>query len=765
MSSAKVCRMFNAAVFVLSETACSNCLTLQKSTFKTYKLDVSVCSSDKISTFTVQIGDIILMTKHLFLIVAVLFVQVLNAQTRQWTVADGLPSDEIRQIIELPNGQMLVGCEGNYSLTAGERFYSVDCNRRHTIPLDTFSTRYAHLWQGDSLLWLHDLYRVYLFDIRTRTFRNDIVERARNPFVADFMAGRSGFELVADELWPAIDSLGLHSQCMTAIRDRQGGLWIGTRDRGIVYKSPRRMSPQQIQDATLMKLARHGTNSRIQLPELPYRRVNFTCDLPDGRVLIGYDLNHLSYFRPAEKDILPIDNLQLTRFRNIVGACPIDGKWTVLYAQNGIVMLDTEVDTIAAFPTGKEIEHYTEKYNCVIRDGEGCLWIGTQNGLFKSDKGDVLRVEGLYNNCIRSLVLDAEGCVWAGTSCGISRITPSVINWGGSDGIPPVGMMERAACLTDSGLLVFAHGSECTVFRPEWLYGSGAPQSPQLLTIGINGHNRLLTYGQPVLLRYNENYLTLQFSTLDYAHDAPPCYRYRLTPLETEWHEAVVRDGAAVASYTALSPGKYVFETQAATFDGKWTDSTKQMFVISPPFWLSWWARLIYLVMTVMAVTISIAVYLKRKRRQLERENDNRVNRLFERREEARHQFAENTRIDPKKIGVNSEEEELVAQLLKAIEAHITDSEYSVDQLASDVAMSRSRLYDKMRNMLGISPADFIRNVRLKRAAQMLADTSLSIAEISERVGFATARNFSQQFKKMFGLLPSEYRSSSSGQC
>ena len=96
---------------------------------------------------------------------------------------------------------------------------------------------------------------------------------------------------------------------------------------------------------------------------------------------------------------------------------------------------------------------------------------------------------------------------------------------------------------------------------------------------------------------------------------------------------------------------------------------------------------------------------------------------------------------------------------------HITDSEYSVDQLASDVAMSRSKLYDKMRNMLGISPADFIRNVRLKRAAQMLADTSLSVAEISGRVGFATARNFSQQFKKMFGLLPSEYRSSSSGRC
>lgn len=729
-----------------------------KNTFGTYNLDISVCSSDKISTFTVQFEDIILMAKHLFLIVAILFVQVLNAQTRQWTAANGLPTNEVRQIIELPNGQMLVGCEGNYSLTAGERFYSVNYNRRNTILLNRFSTRYAHLWQGDSLLWLHDLYRVYLFDTRTRSFRNDIVEKAKNPFVADFVEGRSGFEWIAEELWPTIDSLGLHDQCMTAIRDRQGGLWIGTRDKGIVYKSPRCMKPQQIQDAALMKLARNGPNSRRQLPELPYRRVNFTCDLPDGRVLIGHDFNHLSYFRPTEKDILPIDNLLLARFRNIVGACPIDTKWTVLYSQNGIAMLDTEADTIAAFPPSKEIENYTGKYNCLIRDAKGILWIGTQNGLFRSDKREVVRMEGLLNNCIRSLVLDDDGCVWAGTSCGISRITPSVINLSKDDGFPSVGMMERAACLTENGLLVFAHGSECTVFRPEWLYSSVAPCPPQLLTVGINGRDRLFTYGQPVLLRYDENYLTLRFSTLDYAHNTPPCYRYRLAPLETEWHEVIVRDGAGMASYTALSPGKYIFETQAATFDGKWTDSTKQTFVISPPFWLSWWAKLIYWIMIAMAAAISIATYLKRKRRQLERENDNRVNQLFERREEARHLFAENTKIDPKKIGVNSEEEELVAQLLKAIEAHITNSEYNVDMLASDVAMSRSKLYDKMRNMLGISPADFIRNVRLKRAAQMLTDTSLSITEISDRVGFATARNFSLQFKKMFGLLPSEYR-------
>jgi AraC-like DNA-binding protein len=97
--------------------------------------------------------------------------------------------------------------------------------------------------------------------------------------------------------------------------------------------------------------------------------------------------------------------------------------------------------------------------------------------------------------------------------------------------------------------------------------------------------------------------------------------------------------------------------------------------------------------------------------------------------------------------------------MLKALETHLSDADYGVDQLAQDVFMSRSALYTKLRNMLGISPADFIRNVRLKHAAQLLSDTDLAIGEIAERVGYNTHKAFASNFKKMFGVLPSEYRS------
>ena len=77
----------------------------------------------------------------------------------------------------------------------------------------------------------------------------------------------------------------------------------------------------------------------------------------------------------------------------------------------------------------------------------------------------------------------------------------------------------------------------------------------------------------------------------------------------------------------------------------------------------------------------------------------------------------------------------------------------------ADGAMSRANLYKKTQQMLGITPNEFLRNVRLKHAARLLADTSEPVNQISLMVGFQTSRYFSQCFRQMFGVTPSEYRS------
>ncbi len=90
--------------------------------------------------------------------------------------------------------------------------------------------------------------------------------------------------------------------------------------------------------------------------------------------------------------------------------------------------------------------------------------------------------------------------------------------------------------------------------------------------------------------------------------------------------------------------------------------------------------------------------------------------------------------------------------------------EFSVNNLCDDLGMSRSQLYRKFESITGLTPNDFIRSVRLKRAAQLLRGSSYNISEISDRVGFNSIKYFNKYFKEEFGFTPTQYRSNGSGE-
>ena len=671
---------------------------------------------------------------------------------RHWTVADGLPTGEVRQIVELPNGQMLVNCEGVFCISNGHSFDVVPCDQSQAYKLPRYTHRYGQLWEGDSILWLRDFYRIYRFNVRQRSFENEVQNKLNDHLQKAILADEANTPQDTEALQDIIESLHVRDITL-AITDRQGGLWMGTRSNGILYQPPYRTKPEiHTGNDSLIGVARGAT--------LRSGQTMFVMQLPDGRQLRCDLLCRLAYHLPDQQTTISLNDKlpALNQYRYMVGACQLDGNWVAVYTQNGIFLLDTKADTLASFPQAKEIERYSSKYNCMLKDPERTLWIGTQNGLFKIENADdsILRVEGLSNNCIRSLVLDADNHVWAGTSYGISRITPTVVNLGTDDGIPATSMLDRAACLTDDGRLVFAAGGELAVaFRPHELIGSEKPLPVVITLIAVNGeHIQFL----PPSLPHSQNYLTFQFSTLNYATPSHDQYRYRLRGLEREWNTCNDGNGQGIANYKALPPGDYSFEVQASTASGEWGPVTEQTFVISPPWWITWWAKMLYVCGMLAIGCWLLSFYLKKKKAKLESENDQRVNRLFELREKARHQFAVSANISPDMITINEEEEKLVSQMLKAIETHIDEEQYNADLLARDVAMSRASLYKKLQTMLGITPTDFIRNVRLKRAAQLLANSNLTISEIAAHVGFVTPRNFSTQFKKMFGVTPSEYR-------
>ena len=728
--------------------------------------------------------------------VIILLLTALHAMAthRHWTVADGLPTGEVQQIVELPNGQMLVNCEGVFCIANGSGFDLLPCDYAHAYRMAHHADAYGRLWQGDSLLWLHDFYRVYLFDARRRAFRYDIAGRlTADDALERFARGEVLRDVPDARQWRAIDSLGLAPGYATMTQDRQGGLWIGTRNDGIVYLSPHRPVVRQLSGGhPLIGIARstQDRQGRIwscktggvevndggtftlydtgNVAGLTADRATFISQLADHRYLLCVELATLGYFDPERRTFTSLNSKlpALNDYRRFVGACPIDRQWTIVYAQNGIFMLDTQADTLATFAPADEIEHYATKYNCMLKTADGCLWAGTQNGLFRlspqpAEGGHSYaceRVEGLTNNCIRSLAADGRGRVWAGTSQGISRITPTVVNLGAEDGIPPTSMMERAACLTADGRLAFAiGGAEGVVFHPDSVIDmSGAPAV--VITSVRIGDETTFTSG-PLHLSHRQNSLTLHFSTLDYATPSHNHYRYRLAPLEQQWTTSSDASGCGRAVYTNLPPDHYRFEVQAAMPNGEWGEPTTLDVTVRPPLWLTWWARLLYALAAVAAVTLLLRAYIRRRQQQLERENDERVNRLFELRDAARHQFTLAVNIDPVKITANKDEEALVEKMLKAIADNMDDLDYTVDMMARDVGMSRASLYKKTQQMLGITPNDFLRNVRLKHAARLLVETDEPVNQISLMVGFQTSRYFSQCFRQTFGMTPTEYRS------
>ena len=90
------------------------------------------------------------------------------------------------------------------------------------------------------------------------------------------------------------------------------------------------------------------------------------------------------------------------------------------------------------------------------------------------------------------------------------------------------------------------------------------------------------------------------------------------------------------------------------------------------------------------------------------------------------------------------------------LEQHLTDSDLSVEDLGTEVGLSRVQLYRKVKALTGRSPVELLRTARLQRARQMLLTTDKNISEIAYEVGFSAPSYFTKCFRDEFGISPSE---------
>ena len=119
-----------------------------------------------------------------------------------------------------------------------------------------------------------------------------------------------------------------------------------------------------------------------------------------------------------------------------------------------------------------------------------------------------------------------------------------------------------------------------------------------------------------------------------------------------------------------------------------------------------------------------------------------------------------NRQIDPQpsEITITSLDEQLISKAIKYVEDNMSTGDLSVEEMSRHLGMSRVHLYKKMTYITGKTPIEFIRIIRLKRAAQLLADARQNVADIAYAVGFNNPKYFSKYFKEEFGVLPSVYQ-------
>ncbi len=136
---------------------------------------------------------------------------------------------------------------------------------------------------------------------------------------------------------------------------------------------------------------------------------------------------------------------------------------------------------------------------------------------------------------------------------------------------------------------------------------------------------------------------------------------------------------------------------------------------------------------------------------------ESRIKNLLSLRLQMQDKFKKQLEINPGEITVTSADEEFMKKALAAVEKNIDNPDFSVEDLSRDLFMSRVSLYKKLLSITGKTPIEFIRIMRLKRAAQLLKNGGMNISEVAYEVGFNNPKVFTKYFKEEFNMTPSQY--------
>jgi ligand-binding sensor domain-containing protein/signal transduction histidine kinase len=382
------------------------------------------------------------------------------------------------------------------------------------------------------------------------------------------------------------------------LQDRAGTFWVGLHDRGLGTFDPRTgtFTPSGLvpRDASVNLL--YEDRSGALFVGLEGR----------GMLEISPDRRHVQSYGATTGDhpVLVHDDVQAI-LEDSRGMLWVGGV-------NGLTLLDRATGHATHFrgaperPAALGADFVTN----IVEDSRGTIWVATKGGGISRYEREAGRfttfgtADGLPHSFVYGILEDARGNLWLSTDNGIAMFDPRtsvVIRYGLEDGLQAREFNRRAHYHSTDGTMYFGGINGVNFFRPDDAAPAPPPPEATFLTMRVgNGATRSIVRfpnDSAVHLGHNERAFSVTFVALDFSAPGKTRYAHRLEELDEDWVDTGNR---GEATYMNVPPGRYVLRVAVMNASGVWNrDAASIAFVVARPWWGTWWARLLALLLFV----------------------------------------------------------------------------------------------------------------------------------------------------------------------
>lgn len=326
---------------------------------------------------------------------------------------------------------------------------------------------------------------------------------------------------------------------------------------------------------------------------------------------------------------------------------------------------------------------------------------------------------------------------------------------------------------TEGALLLPASAAHRSSYQPPLLITSitfANHEQPQLAVTSLD----------TLRLKPSERSLTIQFAALDYVEPQAINYQYKMgTDSTSQWNNL---GHAHSITLLDLKPETYLLSLRSTNADGMWTNNVRTLtIIVEPVFWETIWAHLLLalLVVAIIAGIVYTYFYIRAINRKQHETLEKYLTLLEESKKwdedtmTANREPIADSPLDPQgrlrspseqelptawNQGLPPDDDPFMHRVLEFVEQNLSNGEADIGQMADACAVSRSVLQRRMKQMMGVTPIDFLREARLKHACKLLRTTDMAVSDVAYKCGFNDPKYFSRCFRQSIGMSPSEYK-------